>query len=97
MLALLAAMTMAATPAEPLAVPAATPRPLFVIGRELSPGELTARLHCKDAARLMVGYETALLFREQDKPNAKARKLIDLPQGAMCLVGDAAPAAGRGR
>jgi hypothetical protein len=98
MLGLLAAMTVAAAPAAH-AVPVATPRPLFVLRRPLglNPEEMTARLRCKDAARLMVGYEPALLFREQDRADAKARKLIDLPDGAMCLVRGAVPATGGGR
>ena len=97
MLALLAAMTVAAAPAEPQALPTATSRPLSVLSRQLSPGELTARSHCKDAARLHVGYEPALLFREQDRADARARKLIELPQGAMCLLGGKAAATGGGR
>lgn len=87
MLALLAAMTVAAAPAEPQAVPPANPGRLVVARRQLNPDEMTAQLRCKDAARLLVGYEPALLFREQDRADARVRRLIDLPQGAMCLVG----------
>ena len=89
MLALIAAMTIAAVAPEPAAAP---PRvqlvkpPLFAM---LQPDQLAARRHCRDAARFQTGYEPTLLFREQDRPNARARRLIDLPNGAYCLVGEA--------
>jgi hypothetical protein len=92
MLALIAAMTVAAAAPEPavarpLGAPSTAIKPLF---RSLGADELAARAHCKDAARYETGYEPALLFREKDKPNARARRLIDLPNGAFCLVGEAA-------
>jgi hypothetical protein len=93
MLALIAAMTVAALAPEPtaaerpLGAPSAAIKPFF---RSLRADELTARAHCKDAGRYQTGYEPALLFREKDKPNARARRLIDLPNGAFCLVGEAA-------
>ena len=90
MLALIAAatMTLATAPGETSRVvqPMA---PLFPLAaRRFSPGALTARMHCKDAVRLQTGFEPALLYREQDRANARARRLIDLPEGAMCLVGE---------
>jgi hypothetical protein len=94
MLALLAAMTVAAmtvaaATGEARAGPAVESRPLPVFVRARDPEELAARRHCMDAARLQVDYKPALLFREQDRANARARRLIDLPQGAMCLLGGA--------
>jgi hypothetical protein len=91
MLALIAAMTIAAAAPEPAAAPAPSATPLTAgkYFRTLGSDELAARRHCKDAARYQTGYEPALLFREQDKPNAHARRLIDLPNGAYCLVGEA--------
>lgn len=96
MLALLAAVTMAAAPgpapAQASAQPTALGRTFF---QGMSAGELAARRHCKDAARYHIGYEPALLFREQDKDAARPRKLKDLPPGAMCLVDERAPGGSR--
>ena len=99
MLALLAAatMTLAIAPAEVRPAAPAVGRPVFLFSGRLGPGEIAARMHCKDAVRLQTGFEPALLFREQDKAAARARKLIDLPQGAMCLVGGSADAPGGSR
>ena len=99
MLVFIAAMTMFAAPPEPaaeppLGAPSVAIKPFF---RSLHSGDLAARQHCKDAARYQTGYEPALLFREQDKPNARARRLIDLPNGAYCLVGPAADPASEGK
>jgi hypothetical protein len=91
MLALIAAMTIAAAAPEPAAEPSASRVQLVkppLLGT-LQPDQLAARRHCKDAARFQTGFEPALLFREQDRPNARARRLIDLPNGAYCLVGEA--------
>jgi len=94
MLALIAAMTVAALAPEPtaaaerpLGAPSAAIKPVF---RSFRSDEFAARQHCKDAARYQTGYEPALLFREKDKADARARRLIDLPNGALCLVGPAA-------
>jgi hypothetical protein len=93
MLALIAAMTVAAATPEPadlrpLGAPSAAFKPAF---RSFRSQDLTARLHCKDAARYQTGYEPALLFRrELDAAGARPRRLIDLPNGAYCLVGPAA-------
>jgi hypothetical protein len=99
MLALIAAMTVFAAAPEPaaqptLGAPSAAIKPFF---RSLHSEDLTARQHCKDAGRYQTGYEPALLFREKDKPNARARRLIDLPNGAYCLVGEAADSASEGK
>jgi hypothetical protein len=92
MLALIAAMTVAAAMPEPAAAPLlGGPSPAFKpVFRSFRSQDMTARLHCKDAARYQTGYEPALLFRDKDKPDARARRLIDLPNGAYCLVGEAA-------
>ena len=93
MLALLAAatVTLATAPASPEPLRAETPvgRPLVLFSSRFGPGEIAARMHCKDAVRLQTGFEPALLLREQDRAAARPRRLIDLPQGAMCLVGAA--------
>ncbi len=99
MLALIAAMTVAAATPEPaaerpLGAPSAAFKPVF---RSFRSEELAARLHCKDAARYQTGFEPALLFRDKDKPDARARRLIDLPNGAYCLVGEADSPGGESR
>jgi hypothetical protein len=94
MLVLLAVATLAgATPVE------ASSEPPFVALQALPPLAqlyadrrgawtfLRAPAHCKDAARIETGFEPALLFREQDRANARARRLIDLPPAEACLVG----------
>lgn len=89
MLIFLAAATalLAATPVErlaPEARPAAIPQPF---AQPASP------LPCKAAGRLQTSLvQPALLYREQDRDAGRARRLIDLPMGEMCLLG----AAGRG-
>lgn len=97
MLALLAAatMTLAAPPAAAQRAAPPIGRPSVLLSRRLGPDELAARMHCRDAVRLQTGFEPTLLYREQDR--TRAHKLIDLPQGAMCLVEGAAGAPGGGR
>jgi hypothetical protein len=90
MFAILAAMTVAAAPVPAAAPPSPNPAAFSPLLRTMRPDELTARLHCKDAARYQTGYEPALLFRDRDQPDARARRLIDLPNGAYCLVGETA-------
>lgn len=82
MLALLAAAaTLTAQPA-----PAVKPFTVTVLDRQHA-GRVLARPLCKDAARLQTSHEPALLFREQDKADARARRLIDLPMAEACLLG----------
>lgn len=89
MLALLAVAAMANTsPADLLSATAEAPPPIAQLYLdEARPGFVRAPSRCKAAARIQTGFEPALLFREQDRANARARALIDLPPAEACLVG----------
>lgn len=83
MLGILAAAAVAA--AQP--APQANPAPLAGSIRVFRvPAPPTAP--CKGAARVQTAYEPALLFREQDKADARARRLIELPMAEACLVAE---------
>lgn len=80
MLALLAAATLAAQPAPP-----AKPFTVTVMDRQVA-GRVLAKPLCKGAARLQTSHEPALLLRPQDRADARAKRLIDLPEAEACLV-----------
>ena len=86
MIVMLAAATLmlSAGPSERVSPTATRPAPTVFVMR-------VARTRlCSDAGRLQTSLaEPALLYRERDRDAARLRKLIDLPDGEMCLVGRA--------
>lgn len=87
MLGILAAAAVAA--AQP--APQATPSLAGSIRVFRVPAPPTAL--CKGAARIETTHQPALLLRPQDKADARARRLIELPMAEACLVAE--PATGK--
>ena len=85
MFSILAAATVLVS--APPALPA--PKPILVQRAE------SMRIHgvppCASAGRLHTSFEPALLYREQDRANTVIKKLIELPQGQLCLAGGREP------
>ena len=84
MLALLAAATIAATPAAPPVKLALLDPPRGFVYRT-GPTPV-----CKGAGRMQTHYaQPALLFRPQDRDAARPRILAKLPPAELCLLGGA--------
>jgi hypothetical protein len=96
MLAMLVAVTMAATPMDQPVAHAAAPAPprvtRFILADQPRPFLRNSGV-CKAAGRMQTAYEPALLYREQDRDAGRLRKLIELPEASACLLGGAGPSA----
>lgn len=88
MLGILAAAAVAAAQPAPQANPAALAGSIRVFRVPAPPTAL-----CKGAARIETAHQPALLLRPQDKADARARRLIELPMAEACLVAE--PATGK--